>query len=280
MNITARPLFMLHDQHSDVSGAKAIAHSEASAWNKRGYGIFWTVNDFEGDRQSDSCRKINAWFFEIDDKPKYYQLALIEKGLIPSLIIETKNSYHTYFFAKSASIDSFEDVQRRLIHFYKSDPKIKDPVRLMRAPGFKHMKNPAEPFDCKIIWHRPEISYTTKVMRYYYKAEEVVTKPTEKVQSVTQEESDFFELLYNMDHRVVLEHFSGTHWVGGERYLFKELRSGKTNILVNGKTTHCFIDEAGRIGACGGGPTIWQWLKWFNHDGATIRKAIKEVLGC
>jgi hypothetical protein len=270
---------MLHDQHSDVSGAKAVHYAEAEIWNKRGYGIHWVINDFEGERLAGNCKKVNAWFFEIDDKPKYYQLALIEKGLIPSLIVETKHSYHTYFFAKNASKDSFEDVQKRLIHFYKSDDKIKGVLRLMRAPGYKHLKDPTEPFDCRIVWHRPEISYTTRVMRYYYPLPEEAKKTISPVH-VTKDESDLFELLYNMDHRKVLEQFSGTAWVGGETYRFKELRSGKVNILVNGKTTHCFLDADGRIGACGGGPTIWQWLKWFNHDGKTIRRAIREVLGC
>jgi len=279
MDLKARPLFMLHDQHSDVSGARPCTPDEAALWNKRGYGIHWVINDFEGERLQDNCKKINAWFFEIDDQPKYYKLALIEKGLIPTLIVETKHSYHTYSFTKNASRDSFEDVQKRLIHFYKSDTKIKDPLRLMRAPGFKHLKDPASPFDCSIVWHRPEISYTTRVMKYFYKAEEEEQKSV-SLAPLTKDESDFFELLYNMDHKAVLERFSGTHWVGGETYRFKELRSGKVNILVNCKTTHCFIDEAGRIGACGGGPTIWQWLKWFNHDGKSIRRAIKEVLGC
>lgn len=269
---------MFHDQHPEIVGAKQIHASQAEKWNKMGYGIFWVINDFRTNRTAENLTKVNAWFFEIDDKPKHYQLALIEKGLIPSLIVESKNSFHVYFFANTNSKDSFEEIQERLIRYYDSDQKIKDPLRLMRAPGYNHMKNPDDPYRCEVVWHRP-ITYTAKVMRYFYPAEEV--KEVDSFKSkITPQEYDLFKTLYDMDHKKVLESFSGTSWVNGERYSFREHRNGKTNIMVNNKSTHCFIDANGRIGACGGGPTIWQWLKWFNHDGKAIRRAINEVLGC
>lgn len=279
MDLNNRPLFMLHDRHPDIVGAKQLTSAEAPAWNKRGYGIFWVINDFKDNRVESNLTKVNAWFFEIDDKPKHYQLALIEKGLIPSLIVESKNSFHTYFFANTNAKDGFEDIQRRLIHYYESDNKIKDPLRLMRAPGFNHMKDPDDPFPCEIVWHRP-ITYTAKVMRYFYPAEEKEEAAPKPRMKVTKDENDFFQMLYALDHRRVLEQFSGTSWVNGEIYSFKQQRSGRINIQVNNRNTHCFIDPQGRIGACGGGPTIWQWLKWFNHDGKAIRRAINEVLGC
>jgi hypothetical protein len=277
--LETRRLFIMHDQHSDVSGSKEVLRQSAEVWNQKGYGVHWAVNDFIGERRIENVTKINSWYFEVDDKPKSYQLALIDKGLIPSLIVESKNSYHTYFFSKDAKVENFREIQDRLILFYGSDPNLKNPAGTLRAPGFKHLKDINDPFEVKIIWHKPHIAYTEAVMKHFYKP-----RPTQEQKKlskpVTAQEAEFFELIYNMDHRLVLTSFSGTQWVNGERYTFKDNRNGKHNILVDGKQTSCFVDADGRIGANGGGPTIWQWLKYFGHDSKTIRRAIKEVLGC
>jgi hypothetical protein len=272
-----RDLYMLHDQHPDVSGARRVrAGSDAREWNRKGHGIFWVINDFIDRRLKKNVTKINSWFFEVDDKPKYLQLSLIEKGLMPSLIVESKRSYQTYFFAKRCRLDEFAEIQNRIISFYGADAKAKDPLRLLRAPGYLHMKDPAEPFECKVVWSS-EVTYTPEVMRHFYPA---LDQPVASKREAKNHPSDsFFEAIFNLDHLDVLQKFSGSSYVRGERYSFKENANGKINIFVNSKGTHCFIDQERRIGAVGGGPTIWQWLKWYGHDSLTIKKAICEVLG-
>lgn len=282
MNLNNTRYYLLNDQDPGVVGARECPNlSIAREWNQRGYGVFWTVNSFSGDRLVENLESINSWFFELDHGTKGHQLGMIELGLYPSLVIESKNGFHCYFFAKRASIDTWHIIQSRLIDYYKSDPKIKDPLRLLRAPGFYHMKNPNEPYMVKTISHS-NIIYPPEVMLYYF-------PPTEKEEDFKQlkqrpkeviKDSDlnYFDKIYNLDHKDVLTKFSGTKWVGGETYHFKDNKNGKYNIYVNGKSTSCFIDQDGRIGAVGGGPTIWQWLKYFHLSNKEIKQAIKEVL--
>ena len=39
----------------------------AIEWNRKGWGIFWTVNDFDGPRRIVNLRTFNAWAVDIDD---------------------------------------------------------------------------------------------------------------------------------------------------------------------------------------------------------------------
>lgn len=283
MNLDNTRYFILNDQDPGIVGGVECPNlTIAREWNQRGYGVFWTVNSFSGDdRLVQNLSSINSWFFELDQDTKGHQLGRIELGLYPSLVIESKNGFHCYFFAKRATIDTWHIIQSRLINYYKSDPKIKDPLRLLRAPGFYHMKNPSDPFLVKTVSHT-NIIYPPEVMLYYFpptKSEEDFQQLKQKPKEVIKDSDlDYFDMIYNLDHKDVLTKFSGTNWVSGERYTFKDNRNGKLNIYVNGKSTSCFIDSEGRIGAVGGGPTIWQWLRYFGHSNREIKQAIKEVL--
>jgi len=280
--LNTRQLFIMHDQLPSIAGTKAVTLPEAVEWNERGYGVFWVINDFVGDRLSQNLQHINAWFFEIDDLPKSEQWLLIEQGLIPSLIVESKNSLHVYFFARKASRDSFDEVQGRVIHFYGSDPKIKDPLRLMRAPGFNHLKNPQEPYPVRVVWSS-DVTYTPDMMRYFFsqipQGEAIFKEDAPARVALSPEAKQYFASIFEHNQMELLKALSGTKWVKGEVYSFKPQNNGKYNIHVNGNSTHCFIDAQGKIGAVNGGPTIWQWLKWFGHKPEDIKQAIKEVVG-
>lgn len=276
-----RKLFMIHDAHPDVAGAKPVEADVASYWNQAGFGVFWVVNDFIGERLVQNLKGIKAWFFEVDDVPKAEQWPLIEAGLVPSLIVETKRSYHVYFYARNADLESFGEIQNRLIHYYGGDEKIKDPLRLMRAPGFFHMKDPNEPFLVKTVWSH-HITYTPQMMTYFYPEVPEVKVEIENSPArieVPKEKRLFFDHLFEMDQMELLKLFSGTKWVNGESYQFKPTSHGKYNIVVDGKPTHCFIDEQRKIGAVKGGPTIYQWLRWFGYPKDVVRAAIQEVVG-
>lgn len=166
----------------------------AGRGNKKGYGIFWVVNDFEGSRKKENLTKINYWYCDIDEGSKPEQIERLKRLLIPpSFIIETKNGYHCYWAVKGdATLENFEKIEAKLIELLHGDKHCKDPLRLLRCPGYYHMKNPKEPFLCDLVEDfGSERSYTEAQMLDWlcYKKE----TPKINKQKVQFRDSDFLD---------------------------------------------------------------------------------------
>jgi P4 family phage/plasmid primase-like protien len=103
-------------------------------------GIYFVVNS-GGDEDVD-ITNFNAFFAEMDEGTHAEQHAKLDACPIPPTIrVETLKSVHAYWLAASGcASDEWRDVQRRLIHYFGSDPKIKNPSRVMRVPDFNHVK--------------------------------------------------------------------------------------------------------------------------------------------
>ncbi|MDQ8735031.1 DNA-primase RepB domain-containing protein [Paenibacillus sp. LHD-38] len=72
-----------------------------------------------------------------------------------TMIIETKNGYHIYWVLQGGSINKFVPIQKALAQKFSSDPMITNLSRVMRIPGFYHMKNPESPYMVRAIqWGR------------------------------------------------------------------------------------------------------------------------------
>lgn len=81
-----------------------------------------------------------------------------------------------------------------------------------------------------------------------------------------------------------LEMLSGSPYVRGEQYSFRNRSGGGYLIDIDGKPANCWITPEGMIasGSRGDGghsaaPTLTQWLTWFGHDKQAKAKIIKEV---
>jgi len=111
--------------------------------NKAGAGIFFTVNLCDGGgRKKSNVLGVRALFVD-KDNGEFSSPLKIE----PSAIISAKRGPHAYWFLKDGeSLDRFTPAQETLIHHLNSDASIKDLSRVMRLPGFFHMKNPDDPF--------------------------------------------------------------------------------------------------------------------------------------
>ncbi len=94
-----------------------------------------------GDRDEEIIN-FRACFAEMDDVPLVEQHAAFDAAPIPSTIrVETLKSVHGYWLLKpGATAAEWRELQARLIHYFKSDPKIKNPSRVMRLPGFNHVR--------------------------------------------------------------------------------------------------------------------------------------------
>jgi hypothetical protein len=258
--------------------------AEAVYWNKKGYGIFWTVNEFSGDRKKENLTKINSWAIDIDGGDKQEHIARMKKFIRPSLVVETKNGFHVYWHAKNAKLSNYESiVLDRLVHFFNADEKARDVARILRVPGYLHQKNPKEPFEIKSVWSYP-VAYSEDQMFYNFKLKKEALKTSEVKQELRnvfrKDGDDVWEKIYNMDCKIALERISGTAAMGCERVTFRRVSNGNENIVVDGKATSCWIDREGRIGSLSkGGPTIWQWVKWYHRDNKRTYEFIKEYFG-
>lgn len=90
------------------------------------------------------------------------------KRIKHAMIIETKNGFHIYWVIKGGAINKFEPIQKALARKFGSDPKITNLSRVMRIPGFYHMKNPESPFLVRVRrWGRKKPFTQKEVIRKY-----------------------------------------------------------------------------------------------------------------
>jgi hypothetical protein len=103
-------------------------------------GIYFVVN--AGGDTDASITRYTAWFVENDSLTIEDQHKKLDASpLLPSIRNETKKSVHAFWLVGGdCSKDQWIDVQSsRLIPFFNGDPKIKNPARVMRVPGFDHL---------------------------------------------------------------------------------------------------------------------------------------------
>ena len=115
---------------------------ELADLNKRGAGVFFTVNetDLLG-RTTKHIQKVRAVFIDLDGIP-----LPSEFELQPHLIVNTSpGKYHCYWLVSDMPLESFTLYQEALANKYNSDPKVKDLPRVMRVAVFFHNKNAKYP---------------------------------------------------------------------------------------------------------------------------------------
>lgn len=251
----------------------------AREWNRKGFGIFWTVNDFNGARRIENLTRINAWAVDIDAGTKSEMRAKLNSSpVVPSKVVETKRGYQAYFNAKDAKPEHWNAILLdRLVPFFGADKNARDLARILRVPGFLHQKDPKDPYLVKEV-HRHEVAYTEEQIANAFPAPRKAAEDRQKHAAAKRQHGggdDFWERVWNLDCEDGLRRLSG---VTGESYTFKGVRSGNRNIYVDGKGTSCWIDRNGRIGSLsGGGPTLYQWLTWFGTKPKDAVDILKRV---
>jgi hypothetical protein len=267
-----------------------IEPQDATKLNERGYGIFWSVNEFGERRRISELKRIYAWYCEMDGDKESQRKRIERAPLVPSLVVESKNGFHCYWHCKDqATLENWASVQAGLISFFSADEKAKDVTRILRVPGFKHLKNPDDPFMVREVF-KSDCAYTEKAMLYYFRPPvllkqqssphvgEAPRKPA-SITATRDGEGTLNEKLSRLNNMTALQILSGKACVNHEVYDFRRTARGRHNILVNGKSTSCFIDENNKIGATPGGPTVWQWLAYYGHANSDIARILKDELG-
>lgn len=262
------------------SGMFRTHPNEAKEWNEKGFGIFLTVNDFSGERRITNLKRVNAWAVDLDTGTKDEMAAKIRSGLTPSLVVETKRGFHCWWVAKDAEAKYWNAiVLDRLVPFYGADKNARDLCRVLRAPGFLHLKDPKDPFLVQEVF-RYEVSYSQEQVRRFYpdRFKEDRDETIKRAKSEAGMTDDFWENVWRLDCMEALQRLSGSDHVGGETYTFRRNTNGNYNIFVNGKGTSCFIDHNFRIGSLSkGGPSIYQWLCWYGIKPGDVASIIKNT---
>jgi phage/plasmid-associated DNA primase len=111
--------------------------------NQMGFAPYIVVNPGGANKSSITGSRVIFW--ESDPpKTKEEQLVQFQQHSAKwggGMAVETKNSIHGYIrLDEPISADQIQETQERLILLMDSDPSIKDPNRLMRLPGFDHLK--------------------------------------------------------------------------------------------------------------------------------------------
>ncbi len=270
-------LWRLHD--ADPGGCIAVTAEDARHWNARGWGIFATVNRFNGARQIVNLAEILAWAIDLDTGTKAEQRYRLKRApLLPSIVVEVKRGYHAYWLAKDATPENWNAVNLdRLVHHLGADKNARDLARILRVPGFNHMKDPADPFMVREVYRSDAVYSEAEMLAAFPAAPKPVVAPRPIGRPITAGGNDLWERQGSLDCRAALERLSGTDAVNGERYDFRPSRRGTWSILVDGKSCDAWIDPNGRIGSkTGGGPTIAQWLRWFGRSYREVAELIKR----
>jgi hypothetical protein len=196
------------------------------------------------------------------------------------MLIETKRGFHCYWKAINATLERYESIQERIIAYFGADKGVKDPARILRAPGFYHWKDPNDPFLIKEVL-RTGHEYNERLMEFFFK----VTEKEERKIIQKQIVRDAFKndgghsawnYFIDMDQMQALKKISGASEFG-EVYDFQKNRNGTYQIFVDGKRSQCWIDHEFKIGSHSkGGPSIFNWIKWFGLSNSEVVSVLKK----
>ncbi|WP_200346324.1 phage/plasmid primase, P4 family [Halochromatium glycolicum] len=128
--------------------------------NNRGAGVFVTINAVLGARRTNrNVQRIRACFADFD--PPKTEPAPARFPLDPVITVETSpGRRHVYWTVDGLPVAAFSPQQQAIVAALGSDPAPTDPARVMRLPGFWHVKDPAAPHLVRIIDEDPRLPYT------------------------------------------------------------------------------------------------------------------------
>jgi len=121
-------------------------------YNSRGYGIFANINAFLPDARDHTLNDV--WYVrthvvDLDNlltAAQNYQLAAAFSPMPAFAVGTSPGKYHMYWpVAPYQSNDRYTLTQLRLRQLFDGDPRVVDATRVLRVPGFLHLKDPTAP---------------------------------------------------------------------------------------------------------------------------------------
>ena len=121
--------------------------------NREGRGIYFVVNP--GGEKNRDIMSAHSVFWESDDLSKPEQIEQAQRsGLTLGAVVETQKSIHCYspLVAPITNLDEWRKLQERLIQHMESDPAIRNSSRMMRLPGFHHVRTEKTAQDERLVF--------------------------------------------------------------------------------------------------------------------------------
>jgi len=131
-------------QYEDISLPEVeLLLPELGRLNEAGAGIFFCVNQCRGKRKKENVTRVRCIHADFDSATQT-QIDAVRQKLLPSIEVRTSgtNKCHMYWVLNDADqldAPTAEGINRSLVDF-GADPAATDVCRLLRLPGFRHMK--------------------------------------------------------------------------------------------------------------------------------------------
>lgn len=119
-----------------------------AAMQRRGAGAFVMVNRADGHgRSASNVTGIRAHFVDLDGAPVD---PVLHAAAPPHIVVESSpGKWHAYWSVQDAQKSAFKGTQHALADKFGGDRAVCDLSRVMRVPGFWHLK--ATPFQSRLI---------------------------------------------------------------------------------------------------------------------------------
>ena len=122
-----------------MHGTLAQHADELRRLNNAGAGVFVTINETDlAGRKAENIVRVRAVFVDLDGAPLE---PVLKHDPQPHMVVTSSPSkWHAYWRVEDLELGEFQDAQRGLIEHFNADPAVKDLPRVMRLPGFFHLK--------------------------------------------------------------------------------------------------------------------------------------------
>lgn len=128
--------------------------------------LFFITNS--GGTKTKDITKFNAFFIDLDcgrdENGEYFPPDIVDKykeeqmkklksfHLKPNCIVSTRNGYHCYWFIRQPiDLETWNSIEKYLVNYFDADKKVCSAANKLRIPYTYWVKNPDEPFFCKIV---------------------------------------------------------------------------------------------------------------------------------
>lgn len=138
-----------YDPYAKVFHGTPARHLSALAkLQQQGAGVFMMINASDGlGRTNGNVTRVRAHALDLDGAPIEPVLAT---ELQPHILVESsRNKWHAYWLVDNCPFDKFKERQHALADRFGGDKSICDLSRVLRLPGFWHLKG--EPFQTRLV---------------------------------------------------------------------------------------------------------------------------------